>query len=186
MLCSDPKLDYVAVLSRIELRGHSRILESRIAQQGCDLSWHPCPKRELRLPKTRTQKRNSVFACGKCANIIKRHQKGLKSGSDFGRFSRNLAFSPSEFSLSSNSQQNGGKQALGNFSTSCADFELAGAADQQAGITRNNNNRAELCITPKSKQRFSSTVRLFVRGNVFSSTFQLSNRPAWVVVATLS
>ena len=48
MLCSDSKLDYVAVLSRIELRSHSRILESRFAQQCCDLSWRPCPKREAR------------------------------------------------------------------------------------------------------------------------------------------
>ena len=45
VLCSDLKLHYVAFLSRIELRGHFRKLESQIAQQGCGGSWRLSRKR---------------------------------------------------------------------------------------------------------------------------------------------
>ena len=41
------ELNYVVVLSRIELRSYSQILEWLIAQQCCDLSWRPALRESL-------------------------------------------------------------------------------------------------------------------------------------------
>ena len=69
----------------------------------------------LRLPKRGPKNGTPFLEPVESVPILKGTKKGSEIRTRFWpRFSRNLAPSPSEFSLSSNSQQNGGKQALGN------------------------------------------------------------------------
>ena len=101
-------------------------------------------------------------------------------------------FSPlsSEFPLILKFATRRWKTSLGKFTTSCADFELAGASDQRAGNNKKQQQSrgiVRLCITPTSKQGLPALWRPFVRGNVFEHFSTPQNRPCiWVVVATLS
>ena len=86
-------------------------------------------------------------------------RKGPKKGSEirarfWPRFSRNLAFFPVKF-LNSQVRNKPVENKPWEFTTSCVDFKLAGAADQQAGNNKKQQQLCgivRLCITPTSKQ----------------------------------
>ena len=121
----------------------------------------------LRLPK-RGPKNGTVFgACGKCANT-KRPQKRVRNPDPIlaPLFTQ---FSPlsSEFSYSSNSQQNGGKQASGKLRLPVQIFELARAADQRAG--NNNKQQQQSCGCALLNQRLNKILQH--RGGSLSAAF---------------
>ena len=132
----------------------------------------------LRLPKRGPKNGTPFLEPVESANTQEPQKKRVRNPDPIlARFSRNFAPSPT----------NRWKTSLGKFTTSCADFEPAGAADQRAGNNEKQQRNRAVCITPTSKQGLPALWRPFVRRQRFRALFNPQNRPCiWVVVATLS
>ena len=122
----------------------------------------------LRLPKRGPKNGTPFLERGKCANT-----KGPIRNPDpiLAPVSRNLAPSPVNF-LSPQIRNKTWKTSLGK-TTSCADFELAGAADQRAGNNKKQQQSCgivRLCITPTSKQGLPAQLLQGARTSAYMRT----------------